>query len=43
MNCLLWRYQESNGHKAYPTRLKKFSTGDGLTARKTDAPAAGKV
>jgi hypothetical protein len=40
MNCRLCRYQQSNCHKAYPTRLKKFSTGDWLTARKTDAPAA---
>jgi hypothetical protein len=34
------RYQENNGHKPHPTRLKKFPTGDWLTARKTDAPPA---
>ena len=34
------RYQENNGHKPHPTRLKKFPTGDRLTARKTDAPPA---
>jgi len=40
MNCPLCRYQESNCHKPNPTRLKKFPTGDRLTVRKTDAPAA---
>jgi hypothetical protein len=40
MNCPVCRYQESNGPGPHPTRLKKFPTGDWLTARKTDAPAA---
>jgi hypothetical protein len=35
IRCLL-----SNCHKPNPTRLKKFPTGDRLTVKKTDAPAA---
>jgi hypothetical protein len=37
---LLAREQVS---QASPAQLKKFPTGDRLTVRKTDAPAAGRV
>ena len=40
MNCPLRRCPESNCHNPNPTRPEKFPTGDRLSARKTDAPAA---